>query len=244
MLEGGKEGRLFLVDRNNMGKGAIPSVQSIQVTQLHDGPRFYNIHGSPPLWVPDGQIFVYLNGEENPFNQYRLVPDSTPGGAGWKFDPLDAPYKTSANCPQAPNCLTSPYPNYPTGYFGQPNRIEVWMPGAFMTLSANGSQLGSGILWAAMPFADNGNHQVVRGVLRALNASDISQPELWDSESTGDPNDSLGQFAKFSRSTVANGKVYVVTFQQETILQDGHHVIAPPPADQPALVIYGLKSAH
>ena len=113
-----------------------------------------------------------------------------------------------------------------------------------MTVSALDGQPNSGILWAAMPFAENANHLVTLGVLRALNASDISQPELWDSENTGDPNDRLGQFAKFCPPTVSNGKVYVATFQEEFIKQDGIHVKAPPPGDLPALVIYGLKGSH
>ena len=244
LLQGGKEGRLFLIDRNHMGRGVGPAVQSLQATHPHDGIRFYNIHGSPPLWLLGDQMFVYINGEENPFNQYRLVRDNTPGGAGWKLDPPDRPYRTTGNCPEKPNCLMSPYPNYPNGLFGMPDRTGVWMPGASMALSANGSDPGSGILWAAMPYAENANHQVVRGVLRALDASDVSKGELWDSESTGDPNDRLGQFAKFCPPTVANGKVYVATFQQEIILENGTHVIAPPPGDRPALVIYGLKNAR
>jgi hypothetical protein len=118
------------------------------------------------------------------------------------------------------------------------------MPGGFMTVTSNGDDEASGIVWVAMPYADNANRKVARGVLRALDASDISKPELWDSENTGDPNDRLGQFAKFCPPTAVNGKVYLVTFQQETIMQDGIHTKTPPPGDQPALVIYGPKAAQ
>lgn len=242
LLEGGKEGRIFLIDRDKMGKGKAPPIQSIQVTHQPDGPyHYYNLHGSSPIWKSEGKIFVYTSGEENPFNQYRLVPDGTAGSAGWKFDPPDGPYKTTADCPRKPACLSAPYPNYPLGVFGDENRSDIWMPGAFMTVSANGGQRGSGILWAASPLGADATKRVVRGVLRAFNASDISQPELWDSESTGDKNDRLGQFAKFCPPTIANGKVYMVTFQQEIVTDTGAHRKAPPPADQAALVIYGLK---
>jgi outer membrane protein assembly factor BamB len=115
------------------------------------------------------------------------------------------------------------------------------MPGGFLTLSANGMADGTGILWVVMPFAGNANAGVVRGILRAFDASDVSRGELWDSESTGNPNDSLGQFAKFCPPTVTNGKVYVTTFQQEIVEANGKHVKAVP-GDQPALVIYGLRN--
>ena len=75
-------------------------------------------------------------------------------------------------------------------------RDPTWMPGGFLSLSANGAADGSGVLWITMPFASNANRQVVLGVLRALDASDVSKPELWDSENTGNGNDRLGQFAQ------------------------------------------------
>ena len=114
------------------------------------------------------------------------------------------------------------------------------MPGGFMSVSANGSDEGSGILWVAMPYSANANHAVVRGVLRALDASDLSKPELWNSEGTGDEKDQLGLFAKFSPPTVANGKVYVATFEEETIGKDGVHRVATG-GKSAAMAIYGLK---
>ncbi len=228
-VAGGKEGRLYLLDRDNLGKGASLSLQSFQVT--HDPvPTHllgYNIHGTAVVWPRDSEMYVYVMGEEDPLKQFRLVPDSA--GAGWKFNP-EAPFKVSPE--------SAPYPNFPTGVFSPTRAQAVWMPGGFLELSANGTKDGTGILWVNMPFGDNANHQVVRGILRAFDASDVSKGEIWDSESTGRENDRLGQFAKYSPPVVANGKVYVATFQQETVLATGAH-LKTNGGDQPALVIYG-----
>lgn len=228
-LAGGKEGRMYLLDSNNLGKGATQSLHSLQVT--HDpvvaNSLGYNIHGTPVVWPRPNEIYVYVMGEEDPLKQYRLVPDPT---QGWKFD-SDSPFRVSS--------ATAPYQDYPTGLFSPTRNAAVWMPGGFLTISANGTNDDSGIVWVNMPYDDNANHKVVRGVLRAFDASDVSKTELWDSESTGRDNDRLGQFAKFAPPVVANGKVYVGTFQAETILADNRHVKANV-GDQPALVIYGL----
>ena len=234
LLVGGKEGRLYLIDRTHMGKGALPSLHSFQVTHQPDlrpsPPVFYNIHGGPVVWAHSSEMFVYINGEEDPLKQYRLIPDTAPGSPGWKFA-SDQPFKTSPE--------SAPYPNFPAGMFGQLGRGAVWMPGGFLSLSADGDNMSSGVLWVTMPYAESANHAVVRGVLRAYDASDVSKGELWDSENSGNDQDRLGQFAKFCPPTIANGKVYVVTFQQETIGNDGIHRKLQG-GDQPALAIYGL----
>jgi len=238
LLAGGKEGRLYLINRAAMGKGAVPELQSFQVTHVTPGHGpYYNLHGSGVLWTRGAETFVYISGEENPIRQYRLVADASPHGAGLKFE-SEQPYKDSSNCSTAPYCVSAAYPNFPQGEFDLPKRDRVYMPGGFMSLSANGTS--DGILWVAMPYAEEANHNTVRGVLRALDASDVSKDELWDSESTGDDKDRLGQFAKFNPPTIANGKVYVATFQEESVSDDGTHKKAED-GDQPALVIYGLK---
>lgn len=87
-----------------------------------------------------------------------------------------------------------------------------------LTVSANGTAAGSGILWHthALEFA-----HPAAGILRAYDAADLSK-ELWNSEQIP-LRDRLGFFSKFTAPTVANGKVYVPTFSN-------------------SLVVYGLMS--
>ena len=87
----------------------------------------------------------------------------------------------------------------------------MW-PGGILTLSANGSKPGSGIIWANHPI-NNANEQTAEGILRAYDAEDVSR-ELWHSEINRE-RDHLGSFAKFTPATVVNGKVYVATFSND-----------------------------
>ena len=238
LLAGGKEGRMYLIDQNDMGRGVNPSLHSLQVTNPPlprvDHPAktgdtlFWNIHGAPVVWPLQGQMFVYVVGEEDHLKQYKLVPDAGP--AKWKFA-SDTPFKISP--------ITAPLPNPPNGQFNDRTRNDVWMPGGFITVSSNGTDAKSGIVWVAMPFSASANHQVVLGVLRAFDASDVSKGQLWSSEDSGIPSDRLGMFAKFNPPTVANGKVYVATFQQERLDNNAHKKLEG--GDQPALVIFGPK---
>jgi hypothetical protein len=238
LLAGGKEGRLYLLDRDDLGRGGKLSLQSFQVTNppvkrvptpTKAGDIFYwNIHGSPVIWPRQGEMSVYIMGEEDRLKQYRLVPDGTP--AGWRFE-SNIPFKKSKE--------SVAFPNPPNGLFNDPNRPMIWMPGGFLTLSANGNDGDTGIVWATMPFNGNANMEVVRGVLRAFDALDISKGQIWSSEESGNQNDRVGWFAKFNPPVVANGKVFVAAFQQERI--DNHVHFKAEGGDRPALVIYGPK---
>ena len=73
-----------------------------------------------------------------------------------------------------------------------------------LTVSANGSDDASGILWQ-MTAAGNG-----AGILHAFNASNLSI-ELWNSD-MNPGRDALGAHAKFVSPTVVNGRVYAPTF--------------------------------
>lgn len=240
LLVGGKEGRLYLLDRNNLGHGAKAALHDFQVTNNplkrvetpggQEDILFWNLHGSPVIWPRPKQMYVYLMGEEDHLKQYRLVPDSR---IGWKFE-SDAPCKVSRE--------STPLPNPPNGLPNVKNRDLIWMPGGFLSISSDGDKDGTGIVWASMPLAENANFMVVRGVLRAFDASDVSngsRGQLWSSEATGIPADSLGMFAKFCPPIVANGKVYIASFQQERVRKRVHEKM--PGGKMPALVIYGPK---
>jgi hypothetical protein len=82
--------------------------------------------------------------------------------------------------------------------------------GGVLSISANGSTVGTGIVWSSMPLTDDGDHGVHQGVLRAFDANDLTN-ELWDSTMNAN-RDGMGLWPKFSPPMVANGKVYMASF--------------------------------
>jgi hypothetical protein len=180
-LSGGKEGKLYLVNRDNMGglSGSPTAdtnvVQSFQVTGLSDPD---DIHGAPVWWDgPDGS-YSYVWGEFDYLRQFKF--DSSAG----KF--ILPHYAKSPT--QAPN----------------------GMPGGMLSVSANGTNAGTGILWASHQYSGDANQQVRPGILHAYDAQNVSR-ELWNTEQFS-ARDTVGNFAKFCPATVANGKVYLATF--------------------------------
>ncbi len=94
------------------------------------------------------------------------------------------------------------------------NGFRPNFPGGVMALTANGGSAGSGILWAVTS-TENAYLNIVPGVLHAYNAANVAN-ELWNSEMN--PPDRLGNMAKFSVPTVANGKVFVPTFSNKLMV--------------------------
>src|SRR5262249_19717570 len=78
--------------------------------------------------------------------------------------------------------------------------------GACMATSSNGSVDSTAILWVAHAVGCDANHNTCPGIVRAINANDVTK-ELWNT--TLSPADNIGNFAKFSTPAIANGKVYV-----------------------------------
>ena len=80
-----------------------------------------------------------------------------------------------------------------------------------MTLSANGGTPGSGVLWVLV---SSSYPLPSHAVLRAYNAEKLT--ELWDSDTSD--GDAIGAWVKFATPTVANGKVYVPTGDNEVLV--------------------------
>jgi hypothetical protein len=83
------------------------------------------------------------------------------------------------------------------------------------TVSADGSDVGSGIVWAATTESRKSGG-VAPGTLRAFLASNIGQ-ELYNSDMNA-ARDALGDFTKFAPPVVANGKVYVPTQSKAVVV--------------------------
>ncbi len=97
--------------------------------------------------------------------------------------------------------------------FNQGSRnLDNGMPGAMLSLSSDGADTSSAIVWACFPFSGNANNQVRPGSIAAYRANDVSTGEIWNSDQN--KNDALGNFAKFNSPTIANGKVFAPTFSK------------------------------
>ncbi|HEY1648228.1 MAG TPA: IPT/TIG domain-containing protein, partial [Terracidiphilus sp.] len=86
---------------------------------------------------------------------------------------------------------------------GDPNAAAI-------SISANGSLAGTGILWATGSISQWAKGTQVPGVVRAFDATNLTD-ELWDSTQNL-TRDDVGNSAKFNPPTITNGKVYVGSF--------------------------------
>jgi hypothetical protein len=99
----------------------------------------------------------------------------------------------------------------PAGIYKQTSSITS---GGSLAVTANGST--NGILWAV------GNNSV----FHAFNATDVSQPELWNS-SMNSSRDSLGSVGHFQFPTIVNGKAYVPTGSASIVVYGPIQASAP-----------------
>ncbi len=93
------------------------------------------------------------------------------------------------------------------------------MPGGRLVVSSNGTTPGTAVVWGVYPTDGNANLAVVHGALVAYDATTVLNgnrlKQLFHSDA--DPANSMGNFAKYSTPVVANGKVYVGTFSNKVV---------------------------
>ena len=189
IVGGGKEGKLYLLDTNNMGHynaGADPVLQEFQA--VHSRGSTGHLHGGSVYWNGPTGPHIYLWGENDFVRAYPFYPaaGTAPAYFGTTASSVGSDYSPA---------LTSVY----------------GMPGGMLSLSANGAQ--NGIVWAATPYDGDSIHAVVNGIFRAYDATNLSK-ELWNSKQVP-ARDDLGLFAKYNPPTIANGKVYLPTFSHQ-----------------------------
>jgi len=152
-----------------------------QIVQSFYVAHNHHIHGGPVYWSGPQGPRVYVWPENDLLKAYQLN--------NGKFQTAPVSQSTTVD-PEG----------VPGGSSG--------MPGGFLSISANGNT--SGIVWASHPYNQDALNQVVEGIVRAYDASDLTN-ELWNTKQNADRDD-IGNFAKFCPPTIANGKVYMATF--------------------------------
>jgi len=173
MFAGGKEGVVFLLNRNDMGKLEGANGGPLQRFQAGNGCRLQDCAQTlgTAFWRRDNDGVLYVWDRRDVLRAYNFINN--------RF--VTTPANVSAAKP---------------GMTGGP------------TVSANGSDVSSGIVWAVTTQSTRSGG-TPPGTLRAFRASNVSQ-EIYNTD-TNSARDALGGFTKFAPPVVANGKVYVST---------------------------------
>ncbi len=110
------------------------------------------------------------------------------------------------------------------------NSISIGFPGATPSISSNGTESGTAILWAidGSRYGPPGPAHA-QSVLHAIDAAAIGS-ELWNSSQASNGRDKAGDAVKFSVPTIANGKVYVGTSTEVDVYGLLSEGTQPPPA--------------
>jgi FKBP-type peptidyl-prolyl cis-trans isomerase/outer membrane protein assembly factor BamB len=178
LIVGGKEGKVYLLDTANLGGVTAGDMQLSQVVQADD----FSIRPTQSHHLHNA-IPVW----KGPRGLNMYVWGENDFLRAFRFDASTQTFLLPA--------VASADILPPMG-----------MPSGMMTVSANGSEAGSGVVWATLPRAGDANQMTVPGNLYAFDAENLAL--LWSSTHPGD--DTLN-FAKGSPPIVANGKVYVAS---------------------------------
>ncbi len=95
----------------------------------------------------------------------------------------------------------------------QNTSVTPAQPGATLSLSANGSQSGTAIVWATHSTGGSAETVAQPGELHAFDATNVAH-ELWNSLQNP-ARDDTGLYGKFNPPTIVQGKLYLGTFSEQ-----------------------------
>jgi outer membrane protein assembly factor BamB len=223
----GKDGILYVLNRDNLGKkvgiatpnSTLPN-NAKEVDGVLKAPPLYvtynglnlptsvpnidfplgsptkthHLHGSPVYWDGAAGPMLFVWGENESLRS-------------WKVDPT---LGTVSFVAKGAEVASAELAAQPEGIGG--------MPGAMLAVSSNGKMPHTGIVWATAPENGDANQDVVTGIARAYDATDLdptpidpNTPQLkliWDSNRAG----VTFNYSKFCPPVVANGQVLVPTY--------------------------------
>jgi hypothetical protein len=177
----GKTGQLYLTSQTDLGGYNTTGDQVLQTFNPAAGTNAERFYGGMVWWEgPSGALLYYWSNEDY-LKAFRFS---------------DGLFET-----------TPAYESTFTSYDCSARKLCFSMPAS--SLSANGSEAGTGLYWANMVLSGSMEITTASGVLRAFSAADVAT-ELWSSNMNS-TRDALGLVAKWVPPTIANGKVYAAT---------------------------------
>jgi hypothetical protein len=225
LIGGGKDGILYNLDKNNLGKDSwnpqfnLPFV----ATYLPNAPNA--AAGLPTTTAPDPNWPIV--------NRDRNLPAQTPAGKSYHI------HGTPVYMERAKGGIVYVWGenerlkafNFEfatkriTSFRGQGTQVASGnmpapggMPGGRLVVSSNGTAPGTGVVWGVYPTQGNANSAVVHGALVAYDATTVTNGKMKQLfHSDANPANDMGNFAKYSTPVVANGKVYVATFSNKIV---------------------------
>src|SRR5215831_17075244 len=225
LIGGGKDGILYNLNKNNLGKDTwnpqfnLPFVATY-LPNAPNGPA-----GLPTTTVPDPNWPIV--------NRDRNIPAQTPAGKSYHIHgtPVYMERATSGivylwgENERLKACNFNFATSRITSFRGEGTQIASGnmappggMPGGRLVVSSNGTAPGTGVVWGVYPVQGNANSAVVHGALVAYDATAVINGKLKQLfHSDTNPANNLGNFAKYSTPVVANGKVYVGTFSNKVV---------------------------
>ena len=223
LIGGGKDGILYNLDKNNLGKDT---------------------------WNPQFNLPFVASYAPNAPNGPAGLPTTTPANPNWPIVQRDR--SLPWNTPDGRTHHIHGTPVYMEGatsgivyIWGENERVKAYnfdfatkriasfrgqgtqfasgneggMPGGRLVVSSNGTAPNTGVVWGVYPTQGDANSKVVPGALVAYDATKLingtQMKQLFHSDTNA--ANSMGNFAKYSTPVVANGKVYVGTFSNKVI---------------------------
>lgn len=219
LIGGGKDGVLYNLNKDNLGKNTwdphfnLPFVATY-LPNAPNGPA-----GLPTTTTTDPNWpIIKLD---------RNLPAQTPNGKSYHIHGTPV-YMERANSGilfvWGENERLKAY-NYDfttkriTSFSAQGTQVasgnDPGMPGGRLVISSNGSNPRTGVVWGTYPVLGDANSKVVPGALVAYNATPAANGKL--KQLFHSKPGELGLFAKYSTPVVANGRVYVGTFSNKVV---------------------------
>ena len=225
LIGGGKDGILYNLNKDNLGKTTwdpqfnLPFVASYLPNQPNGAAGLPTTTAADPNWPI--------------VNRDRNLPAQTPTGKSHHIHgtPVYMERATTGivyvwgenerlkayNFEFKTNRITS-FRGEGTQFASGMMPAPGGMPGGRLVVSSNGTMPATGVVWGVYPTQGNANSAVVHGALVAYDATVVikgKMKQLFHSDAK--PANSMGNFAKYATPVVANGKVYVATFSNKVV---------------------------